>query len=63
MTAQLHNMKDDPLTLKAMLEFNQAFEEAGDSVNSPKWKNLATEYDKRFKDIKSDNEWYGHALC
>ncbi len=58
MKASLHGLKDDPYIQTAMLELNKAFENGGDSINSPTWKALAQKYDRRLKDVMEDNGWY-----
>ncbi len=58
MTAQMHNIKDDPLVLEALIEFNRAFEEFGDKVNTPEWNAVAKLYEGRLRDICRDNGWY-----
>ncbi|MCP4693658.1 MAG: hypothetical protein GY859_36825, partial [Desulfobacterales bacterium] len=58
MTAQVHVVKGDPYVTRAMLEFNQAFEDAGDRVDTAEWKAVAERYDSRMKDIMADNGWY-----
>lgn len=58
MRGALHVVKDDPYILEAMVKFDKAFAEAGDSVNSPAWKALAQKYDRRLKDLMDDNGWY-----
>lgn len=55
--SQLLTLKDDPYALQAMLDFNRAFEDAGDKVDTSEWRALATRYDQRFQDIAQDNGW------
>ncbi len=58
MENQLRMLKDDPYVLEAALAFNQAFETAGNRVESAEWQSLARKYDVRLKDIMQDNGWY-----
>ncbi len=58
MKEQIHIFKDDPYVRKALLQFNQAFEDAGDTVLTDKWNKLANKYDPRLNDIMNDNGWY-----
>jgi len=51
-------LKDDPYTLQALLEFDRAFEAAGDKVDTSEWRALAARYDHRFQDIAADNGWH-----
>ncbi len=57
MQAQLRALKDDPYMLQAMIEFDQAFEAAGDRVNTTEWRALANTYDQRLQYIANDNGW------
>jgi len=56
--SQLHIFKDDPYVMQALLEFNTAFENAGDRVDTAEWNAVAEKYDARMKDIMKDNSWY-----
>ncbi len=58
MKSQIRVLKDNPFVLNAMIEFDRAYEEAGNTVDTPEWKALARQYDPRMKDIMKDNEWY-----
>ena len=58
MKNKLRVLKDDPFAGEALLEFNRAFEEGGDRVDTPEWLALAKQYEKRMKDILDDNGWY-----
>ncbi len=51
-------LKDDPYTMQALLEFDRAFEDAGDRVDTPEWRALAARYGQRFQDIATDNGWH-----
>jgi methyl-accepting chemotaxis protein len=58
MRNQLGLLAHDPYAINALNAFAQAFEEAGDTVDSEAWKALAKQYDIRFQDIMKDNGWY-----
>jgi len=58
MKGQLNALKEDPYARNAMLEFNAAFEAAGNTTDSIEWKTLAAQYDGRLKDIMDDFGWY-----
>ena len=58
MRHQIHMLKDDPYLLNAMIEFNRAFEDAGDTTDTPEWKALAKQYDPRMQDIMKDEGWF-----
>lgn len=58
MRAQLRILKDDGYVMNALVEFDMAFEEGGNKVNTPEWNAVATRYDARMKDIMKDNGWY-----
>ena len=58
LVSQMHVLKDDPYTRQALTEFKEAFEAAGDRVDTPEWEAVAARYDARFKDIMTDNGWY-----
>lgn len=58
MKGQLKILKDDAYVMKAMLEFEQVFEQADGKTNTPEWQTLASTYDPRMKDIVRDNGWY-----
>jgi methyl-accepting chemotaxis protein len=58
MKSQLRILKDDAYVMNALVEFDQAFEAGGDSVNTLEWDALAKKYDPRMKDIMKDNGWY-----
>ncbi len=58
MRGQLKALKDDPHVLKAMIEFNQAFENAGDTIDSEAWRSAAETYELRLKDIMHDYAWH-----
>jgi methyl-accepting chemotaxis protein len=62
MRANLLNLKDDPYVRQAMLDFDRAFEDAGDSVDTPAWRALAEQYDPRLQDIAQDNGWHDFFL-
>lgn len=62
MKNQLRILKDDPYVAIALTEFNEAFEDAGDRVDTMEWNELATKYDPRMKDIVKENEWYDFFL-
>lgn len=55
---QLKMLKDDSYILNALIEFDRAFEAAGDSVDTEDWKALAKKYDPRLKSIVGNNGWY-----
>ena len=54
----IHVIKDNPITLKAIEEFEGAFEKEGDRVGGPQWLQAEKEYGKVFEDIKSDFGYY-----
>ncbi len=58
MKAQLRIVKDDPYVMNALVEFDAAFEAAGDRVQTMEWNLLAEKYDARLRDIVKDNGWY-----
>jgi len=58
MKAQLHNFKDDPYVINALIEFSEVFDAAGDKAGTPEWKSLSDKYHTRLKDIMQDNGWY-----
>jgi len=58
MRGQLRTLKDDPFVMDALLEFDRAYEEGGDKVNTPAWNAVAEKYDARLQDIQTDYGWY-----
>lgn len=58
MEAQLKIFKDDPYTMEALIELDEAFEDGGNTTDSTVWRRVANKYDSRFKDILEDNKWY-----
>ncbi|GAK53464.1 hypothetical protein U14_04729 [Candidatus Moduliflexus flocculans] len=58
MQGSLRNLKDDPLVLTALIEFETAFELSGKKVLTPEWNSVLQKYDARFQDILKDNNWY-----
>lgn len=54
---QLHIAKDDPYVIRALAEFDRAFEDGGDKALTPLWNAVAEKYDRRMKDIVEDNQW------
>ncbi len=57
MDQQLMILKDDPYVRGALVEFDRAFEEGGDTVDSEEYRAVMAEYDARLQDVNSDNEW------
>ena len=57
MASQLKILKDDPFVMKALIEFDRAFEKGGDKVLTPEWNAVADKCDSRMKDIMTDNHW------
>ncbi len=56
--AQLRILKDDAFVMKALTEFDRAFEADGDQTGGYEWNIAAKKYDGRMKDIMKDNGWY-----
>ncbi len=57
MEGQLHVIKDNPFIVERLLEFDGAFMQAGDNIDSPAWRELAEKHDKFFKDVCGDYGW------
>ncbi len=53
----LNVAKDSPFVLEALQKLDEAFMQAGDSIDTQTWRDLAKQYDPAFKDIASDNNW------
>ena len=58
MQGALRNLKDDPMVLSALTEFEAAFELSGKKVMTPEWNGVLQKYDARFQDMLADNGWY-----
>ncbi len=58
MKSELKILKDDQYVMEALVEFDSAFEYAGDAVNTEEWKTLAKKYDPRMKNVMKINGWY-----
>ena len=56
--SQLDALKDAPYTVKALSEFNRAFEQDGGKIGGPRWNSVLAKYDSALKDVKIDNGWY-----
>lgn len=53
----LNVAKDSPFILEALQKLDQAFMQAGDSIDTQAWRDLAKQYDPAFADMASDNNW------
>ena len=51
-------LKDDPYVRQALIEFEEAFVQGGERVDTPEWRSVVDKYDARMKDVMSDNGWY-----
>ena len=58
MEGQLHVVKDNPWYRERLEEFDHAFMEAGDSIDSDAWRALAQKWDHVFKNLCDDSGWY-----
>lgn len=53
----LNVAKDSPFVLEALQKLDEAFMQAGDSIDTQTWRDLAKHYDPAFKDMAADNNW------
>ncbi|MFZ5950871.1 MAG: methyl-accepting chemotaxis protein [Candidatus Rifleibacteriota bacterium] len=53
----LNVAKDSPFVLEALQRLDEAFMQAGNSIDTQTWRDLAKQYDPAFKDMASDNNW------
>ncbi len=58
MKGQIHVLKGDAYVMNALIELDRAYEDAGNTTDTPEWKALAVRYDPRMKAIMEDNGWY-----
>ncbi|MBN1486524.1 MAG: HAMP domain-containing protein [Anaerolineae bacterium] len=54
---ELLSFRNDPNLQEAMLEFNAAFESAGDSVDTAEWRAVSRKYAPRLQAIVQDKGW------
>jgi methyl-accepting chemotaxis protein len=55
---QMHLIKGDPYILQALIDFNRAFVNGGERVDTPEWNAVSQKYDFRINDIMENNGWY-----
>ncbi|MBN1936678.1 MAG: HAMP domain-containing protein, partial [Anaerolineae bacterium] len=57
MCTELTGLRNDPFIFQAMLDFNEAFEKAGNRINTPNWRLQAQKYDTRLQEVAENYGW------